>query len=163
MFLTFSFVFFFRLNVLKCKYRINLIRYISFFTIRILHAFVLIWNLLYNYSKDVRLPVQLQRAMAAEAEAAREARAKVTYHNSSYQENSILILCVLINTIFDSLGHCGRRRTKSVEGVKRGSKCDCWKLFCSTGIYYWNLLVTAILWIIWYDMDHNVNWNVVFI
>jgi len=29
-------------------------------------------------SKDVRLPVQLQRAMAAEAEAAREARAKVT-------------------------------------------------------------------------------------
>ena len=31
----------------------------------------------YYYSKDVRLPVQLQRAMAAEAEAAREARAKV--------------------------------------------------------------------------------------
>ena len=31
-----------------------------------------------NYSKDARLPVQLQRAMAAEAEAAREARAKVT-------------------------------------------------------------------------------------
>ena len=29
------------------------------------------------YSKDARLPVQLQRAMAAEAEAAREARAKV--------------------------------------------------------------------------------------
>lgn len=32
---------------------------------------------LFFYSKDVRLPVQLQRAMAAEAEAAREARAKV--------------------------------------------------------------------------------------
>ena len=32
----------------------------------------------YFYSKDVRLPVQLQRAMAAEAEAAREARAKVS-------------------------------------------------------------------------------------
>ncbi len=33
--------------------------------------------------KDVRLPVQLQRAMAAEAEAAREARAKVrtTFRN----------------------------------------------------------------------------------
>jgi erythrocyte band 7 integral membrane protein len=30
-----------------------------------------------TFSKDVRLPVQLQRAMAAEAEAAREARAKV--------------------------------------------------------------------------------------
>ena len=34
-------------------------------------------SLMYDYSKDVRLPVQLQRAMAAEAEAAREARAKV--------------------------------------------------------------------------------------
>ena len=32
-----------------------------------------------NCSKDVRLPVQLQRAMAAEAEAAREARAKVIF------------------------------------------------------------------------------------
>ena len=31
----------------------------------------------FPYSKDARLPVQLQRAMAAEAEAAREARAKV--------------------------------------------------------------------------------------
>ena len=30
------------------------------------------------FSKDARLPVQLQRAMAAEAEAAREARAKVS-------------------------------------------------------------------------------------
>ena len=30
-----------------------------------------------NYSKDARLPEQLQRAMAAEAEASREARAKV--------------------------------------------------------------------------------------
>ena len=29
------------------------------------------------YSKDVRLPVQMQRAMAAEAEASRDARAKV--------------------------------------------------------------------------------------
>lgn len=31
--------------------------------------------------KDVRLPVQLQRVMAAEAEAAREARAKVLLFN----------------------------------------------------------------------------------
>ena len=31
-----------------------------------------------HFRKDVRLPVHLQRAMAAEAEAAREARAKVT-------------------------------------------------------------------------------------
>ena len=34
------------------------------------------------FSKDVRLPVQLQRAMAAEAEAAREARAKVRTGNT---------------------------------------------------------------------------------
>ena len=33
--------------------------------------------MVFFYSKDVRLPVQLQRAMAAEAEAARDARAKV--------------------------------------------------------------------------------------
>lgn len=32
---------------------------------------------LLHFRKDVRLPVQLQRAMAAEAEATREARAKV--------------------------------------------------------------------------------------
>ena len=37
------------------------------------------------FSKDARLPVQLQRAMAAEAEAAREARAKVcTYYVSEF-------------------------------------------------------------------------------
>ena len=37
--------------------------------------------------KDVRLPVQLQRAMAAEAEASREAKAKVStlicYHGNN--------------------------------------------------------------------------------
>ena len=38
---------------------------------------ILCITFVYNDSKDVRLPVQLQRAMAAEAEAAREARAKV--------------------------------------------------------------------------------------
>lgn len=32
--------------------------------------------------KDVRLPIQLQRAMAAEAEAAREARAKVLLYTA---------------------------------------------------------------------------------
>ena len=31
------------------------------------------------FSKDVRLPVQMQRAMAAEAESSREARAKVSH------------------------------------------------------------------------------------
>lgn len=32
------------------------------------------------YRKDVRLPTQMQRAMAAEAEATREAKAKVSTH-----------------------------------------------------------------------------------
>ena len=36
------------------------------------------------FRKDVRLPVQLQRAMAAEAEAAREARAKVRKKEGFY-------------------------------------------------------------------------------
>lgn len=37
------------------------------------------------YRKDVRLPQQLQRAMAAEAEASREARAKVRLIGFSLQ------------------------------------------------------------------------------
>ena len=45
------------------------------------------WVLL--VSKDCRLPVQLQRAMAAEAEAAREARAKVLLF--------ILLIIVMVN------------------------------------------------------------------
>ena len=43
------------------------------------------------FSKDARLPVQLQRAMAAEAEAAREARAKVIIN--------MIILMVVINMV----------------------------------------------------------------
>ena len=41
--------------------------------------FLLLLDILVNvcYRKDARLPEQLQRAMAAEAEASREARAKV--------------------------------------------------------------------------------------
>ena len=45
------------------------------------------------FSKDARLPVQLQRAMAAEAEAAREARAKVT--REGIKEGDIII-CVQV-------------------------------------------------------------------
>ena len=40
---------------------------------------IIIINNVQNIRKDVRLPVQLQRAMAAEAEATREAKAKVSY------------------------------------------------------------------------------------
>ena len=42
-------------------------------------------------SKDARLPVQLQRAMAAEAEAAREARAKVLVVEICSLQNLILL------------------------------------------------------------------------
>ena len=38
--------------------------------------------------QDVRVPVQLQRAMAAEAEAAREARAKVEFFKASLRARS---------------------------------------------------------------------------
>ena len=40
--------------------------------------------------KDVRLPQQLQRAMAAEAEAARDARAKVRVHNKQLTCRSLV-------------------------------------------------------------------------
>ena len=46
----------------------------------------------YNHDhqvKDVRVPAQLMRAMAAEAEAAREARAKVT--NNDVMKNSVVL------------------------------------------------------------------------
>ena len=46
--------------------------------------------LFYHYRKDVRLPVQLQRAMAAEAEAAREARAKVIAAEGEYKASTAL-------------------------------------------------------------------------
>ena len=36
------------------------------------------------FRKDARLPVQLQRAMAKEAEAARDARAKVFFLNKHF-------------------------------------------------------------------------------
>ena len=42
--------------------------------------------------KDVRLPVQLQRAMAAEAEAAREAHAKVIAAKGEHKASSALAL-----------------------------------------------------------------------
>ena len=42
--------------------------------------------------KDVRLPVQLQRAMAAEAEAAREARAKVIAAEGEHKASRALMM-----------------------------------------------------------------------
>lgn len=49
---------------------------LNLFPINLLKIYTFLYIYIY-YRKDVRLPVQLQRAMAAEAEAAREARAKV--------------------------------------------------------------------------------------
>ena len=51
---------------------------------------VLISFLFEFFRKDVRLPVQLQRAMAAEAEAAREARAKVSLEDKKRNESSMI-------------------------------------------------------------------------
>ena len=45
--------------------------------------------------KDVRLPVQLQRAMAAEAEAAREARAKGG-SNYDFKAKSRSLQCIVV-------------------------------------------------------------------
>ena len=66
--------------------------------------------------KDVRLPVQLQRAMAAEAEATREARAKVrtyihlwsTYKEAMYQEKKITV-CLLLPFDEDAVFLINRR------------------------------------------------------
>ena len=43
------------------------------------------------FRKDARLPVQLQRAMAAEAEAAREARAKV-----QFDQKLVKMVCIYV-------------------------------------------------------------------
>ena len=49
-----------------------------------------VWLSYLSSSKDVRLPVQLQRAMAAEAEAAREARAKVIAAEGEHKASKAL-------------------------------------------------------------------------
>ena len=49
------------------------------------------------FRKDARLPVQLQRAMAAEAEAAREARAKVQFDQKISCNG--MYLCILNDSV----------------------------------------------------------------
>ncbi len=54
-------------------------------------SFVLVSDLcISTFRKDVRLPQQLQRAMAAEAEAAREARAKVIAAEGEHKSSRAL-------------------------------------------------------------------------
>ena len=50
---------------------------------------------IYFFSKDARLPEMLQRAMAAEAEASREARAKVSSRADVFYLDFIRILKVI--------------------------------------------------------------------
>jgi hypothetical protein len=77
--------------------------------------------------KDVRLPVQLQRAMAAEAEAAREARAKVS---STILEQP---KCLEIAFLFS--GYCCRRRTESLWCSEGCSRCHITVSQCIAGKY----------------------------
>lgn len=66
-----------------------------------------IWLLIFR--KDVRLPVQLQRAMAAEAEAAREARAKVSY----WSPRKLGLLDIIVVIVYLRNVKCPLTRFKS--------------------------------------------------
>lgn len=76
--------------------------------------------------KDVRLPVQLQRAMAAEAEASREARAKViaaeVFYRLKYGWNTVLNLFDLYNFNANNLSLLGW--TKSISCIAWGIRSD---------------------------------------
>ena len=61
--------------------------------------------------KDVRLPMSLQRAMAAEAEAAREARAKVK-ESSSFVYNITSNVFSCIKSTQDKISSSFTSRTK---------------------------------------------------
>jgi hypothetical protein len=98
-----------------------------------------------NFRKDVRLPVQLQRAMAAEAEAAREARAKVNkkydWSTIQFRENqglyypNITFLSYQVNIILFS-GHSGWGRAEGLEGFERGRRRHIAKPIGLTGLYF---------------------------
>ena len=72
--------------------------------------------------KDVRLPQQLQRAMAAEAEASREARAKVrcvdrklkvtVLHESTVCKHGKLLVVVYLHFIIQRLLHTHHHSSK---------------------------------------------------
>ena len=66
----------------------------------------------------MRLPVQLQRAMAAEAEAAREARAKVGYFKKLYVSEYCITSHLIFFYFFEMsniLGDSGRGRKESIK------------------------------------------------
>ena len=96
-------------------------------------------NQLLNYRKDARLPVQLQRAMAAEAEAAREARAKVNLNwirlSNFIIQNNFNCMLVNIKVHFDRndiLGNSCRGWTESLKSSQTSFRSYSWIIICST-------------------------------
>lgn len=92
------------------------------------------------FSKDCRLPIQLQRAMAAEAEAAREARAKVCiwwcWESSAPRHVPPLL----------TPGNRGWRGTEGCPGLERGLRDHCGELLgdaitlsTSKRDFWWNI------------------------
>ena len=78
-------------------------------------------NFKFFSSKDVRLPVQLQRAMATEAEAAREAKAKVIAaegeKKASYAKKDLVIISrFMSNSRYMSLS---QPTTSACEALRR--------------------------------------------
>ena len=80
------------------------------------------------HSKDVRLPPQLQRAMAAEAEASREARAKARGFPFSWTLLPSFCIIPSSDTAISplslslSVGHCGWGRAECVQGFEGGCR-----------------------------------------
>ena len=72
-----------------------------------------------TFRKDVRLPIHLQRAMATEAEAAREARAKVKHFNEMKFNETILRRRKVRNFIS---GYRSRRRTEGLQRSQGGGR-----------------------------------------
>ena len=82
--------------------------------------------------KDVRLPIQLQRAMAAEAEAAREARAKVIFSLSmlffvifTFFYAMIFVICNFHNFLCKLRWLQLRESRRQVKPWRRWEQCFC--------------------------------------
>ncbi|KAF5304514.1 hypothetical protein FQR65_LT18859 [Abscondita terminalis] len=84
--------------------------------------------------KDVRLPVQLQRAMAAEAEAAREARAKVIAAEG--EQKASRALREASEVIGDSPAALQLRYLQTLDNYKPHLAFDSVNILPSVEIYY---------------------------
>lgn len=122
--------------------------------------------LVFFHSKDVRLPVQLQRVMAAEAEATREARAKVS------RIASVLFISLFIIQ--------NRKRIPSVLNAKYNVSFFNYKIDWNSTIWFlgyccwrWNDVITFFKGSRWHngggtvgdaaslsaDSEHNLSWK----